>query len=592
MKKLIQALFIVFFPVLLFAQAACYENTRFSPFTSINDVIIDENNQLVYEAGSVGRCGNAFIVERTDTETNWIIFPAQAYELSTTTELWRSDGYIAAVGTFNEADDVSSSNDGHFFLLINTQTQEEELSILLNGENLGDQHNCAFFQNYYSPKPHLVKVSETAYWMSAYCGNLILVDPTLPEGFSIIDTLDSNITQMRLLTDALVAIATTDAVYVYNIETQQALADPVYTFQGFNTNVLMDATADGELFIVENQQLIKVYPEEGAAIDLPEEYTYKMLRHDRGDLLLLAKNEQHGVLFNYHIDTLQEVYTTAHAYRHIKGVRPLAEQFLFWGADAYHSLGWHFSNPFIRLQPKEGIICSDGNDIALVHLEVIDTTNTLSLNPELQFYTLETSIQLRATIVNKGADIQFFSVASSPSLTFNCYEEDRLLRTYQVDFVTGDTIIDDFILRKRTHYSYPDEDTHFNVEINFNTCLSLGTPGAKQDVFINDNSQCISVQTNTQFTITNTDDIVERVEEQDILLFPNPVFDELRLKTKGQSTLSYMAIYDLNGKLWHSSSIDRQYEYSMNCQAIPRGIYFIKIILSNGQNALKRVVLQ
>lgn len=590
MKKNI-LLFCIISPLFLLAQATCYENVRFSPFTGINDVIMDEDNQLFYEAGSIGRCGSAFIAERTDAEINWIIFPTPTYELSRTTELWKSDGYIAAVGTFKEADDVSASGDGHFFSLINIQTQEEELSILLNGENLGDQYNCAFFQNYYSPKPHLVKTSETTYWMSAYCGNLILVDPALPEGFSIIETLNSNITQMRLLTDSLVAVTTTDAVYIYSIETQQALADPVYTFQNFDVNVPMDANADGELFIVKDQQLIKVFPEEDVIIDLPEEYTYKLLRYAANDFLLLAENGQHDVLFKYHTDTLQNAYATAHSYRKIVGVRPLSEHYLYWGVDSYHSLGYFF-NPFISLQPKEEPICNYGNDIALARLEIIDTTITLSLNPELQFYTVETAIQLRATIVNKGASIQFFSVASSPYFTFNCYEAGRLRRTYQVDFPAGDTIVDDFILRKATHYGYPSEDTDLDVEINFSTCLSLGTPGGKQDMFIEDNSYCINIQTNAQFTITDTDDIIKGVDEQDILLFPNPVFDKLQLKTEGQSTLSHIAIYDLNGKRWHSSSVDKQHEYSLNCQTIPRGIYFAKIILSDGQNVLKRFVLQ
>lgn len=73
------------------------------------------------------------------------------------------------------------------------------------------------------------------------------------------------------------------------------------------------------------------------------------------------------------------------------------------------------------------------------------------------------------------------------------------------------------------------------------------------------------------------DDGVEEIDNEEVVIYPNPVDDIVMIKTHGRASLQNVIIYDVNGRKVLSTS-----ESQIDISDIPSGIYLMKIELSDG----------
>ena len=73
------------------------------------------------------------------------------------------------------------------------------------------------------------------------------------------------------------------------------------------------------------------------------------------------------------------------------------------------------------------------------------------------------------------------------------------------------------------------------------------------------------------------DDGVEEIDNEEVVIYPNPVDDIVMIETHGRASLQNVIIYDVNGRKVLSTS-----ESQIDISDIPSGIYMMKIELSDG----------
>ena len=73
------------------------------------------------------------------------------------------------------------------------------------------------------------------------------------------------------------------------------------------------------------------------------------------------------------------------------------------------------------------------------------------------------------------------------------------------------------------------------------------------------------------------DDGVEEIDNEEVVIYPNPVDDIVMIETHGRASLQNVIIYDVNGRKVLSTS-----ESKIDISDIPSGIYMMKIELSDG----------
>ncbi len=73
------------------------------------------------------------------------------------------------------------------------------------------------------------------------------------------------------------------------------------------------------------------------------------------------------------------------------------------------------------------------------------------------------------------------------------------------------------------------------------------------------------------------DDGVEEIDNEEVVIYPNPVDDIVMLETHGRASLQNVIIYDVNGRKVISTS-----ESQIDISNLPSGVYLMKIESSDG----------
>ncbi|MGB3150136.1 MAG: malectin domain-containing carbohydrate-binding protein, partial [Maribacter sp.] len=77
--------------------------------------------------------------------------------------------------------------------------------------------------------------------------------------------------------------------------------------------------------------------------------------------------------------------------------------------------------------------------------------------------------------------------------------------------------------------------------------------------------------------------------EQVILLYPNPVEEDLNIKFKNLEVSGLISLMDFSGRLLNTYKFDKTTEYSVKIN-YPEGIYFIKVVLEKGNNGFFKII--
>jgi hypothetical protein len=242
----------------------------------------------------------------------------------------------------------------------------------------------------------------------------------------------------------------------------------------------------------------------------------------------------------------------------------------------------------ISSQPKDELTCDYGRDIALVGLEVIDSNVVSSISESVGDWNslhFSFNLRLKATIVNKGAPIDNFSINGRSISGYFCSHYWSMQEEIYEHMETGDTLVLDSLILDYPHgvYEFDDSDPdYYHFEIN--RPLVVGTPDWKQDVNISDNTLFLHFE--MDFLLTDTDDVPAYASS--IRLVPNPAINQFQIVSEGQYGISTYTVYDLRGGKWLSGTGGNE----IDCGNLSAGLYLVDINLKNGDRVVKKLIVQ
>jgi hypothetical protein len=68
-----------------------------------------------------------------------------------------------------------------------------------------------------------------------------------------------------------------------------------------------------------------------------------------------------------------------------------------------------------------------------------------------------------------------------------------------------------------------------------------------------------------------------------VLVYPNPMLDELNIQLPKMESFKRVRIYDLNAKLYLHFDEKDSNELKIDTSEIPQGVYILECILGNGE---------
>ena len=63
---------------------------------------------------------------------------------------------------------------------------------------------------------------------------------------------------------------------------------------------------------------------------------------------------------------------------------------------------------------------------------------------------------------------------------------------------------------------------------------------------------------------------------------PNPISNFVNIKS--ENPLDFIHIYNTNGKLVHKTNGNKEKDFKINLEALPKGVYFVQLISQNKQS--------
>ena len=604
MKKLLLFLiFFILFSPIVFAQTICFEDIRLSRRVPVNDIVVDTTSGVIYEGrGRNGYCWTgASIVSSTQGEENWeVTIP----ESSWVTDLLLWDDYVVAVGlSLASIDYTDPYTDGVFFTMFNKETRAQEFSFIFNYDNLFLVDLEDFNQDSPNEKrmnPHLLKLPGDGFLVSGYGGHLFFIDPEHPNPYTVIDLgsgfiveFENDIRAMHYVTDSLITVATKDSIFLLNAYTKALIPDWNYVLE--DESELIAANNQGELFVIRDNQIIEIYPDEEVIVSLPSDYVINAFKCDANAFVVAGRDLDVELDFiqRYENGILTEAHFALHKCQRINGVAPLEDHYIYWGRDCSSEDEHPYYTNMIAAQPKGEPTCDYGRDIALIGLETIDSSIVSSLvdygdgHGRLQY---DIELRLKATIVNEGAPIDSFTIRGSSLFGYFCYSYWNIDEEFDVSMETGDTLtIDNIILHySNGHYEFNSGNSgyfHFHIDRQ----IVVETPDWKQDDDISDNSFPFHFE--YDFLLTGVEDPpTEKID--DISVFPNPASKEFRIISPAGNVIDVLYIYDLKGKRVLSYKDINSPQTVVNCQDFPSGMYILTVISESGSQQVKKLLVR
>ena len=77
--------------------------------------------------------------------------------------------------------------------------------------------------------------------------------------------------------------------------------------------------------------------------------------------------------------------------------------------------------------------------------------------------------------------------------------------------------------------------------------------------------------------VSNTSSVEERISNESLLIYPNPIVDRVTIKTADFSQIENFRMLDISGKVIRDIKIRNQQYVVFQKKEIPKGIYFIEI---------------
>jgi hypothetical protein len=77
--------------------------------------------------------------------------------------------------------------------------------------------------------------------------------------------------------------------------------------------------------------------------------------------------------------------------------------------------------------------------------------------------------------------------------------------------------------------------------------------------------------------VSSTSSVQEKVAENGLLIYPNPVIDKATIQTQTQSNIEKLRMLDVSGKIIRDIKISNKQYVVFQKKEIPKGIYFIEI---------------
>lgn len=226
----------------------------------------------------------------------------------------------------------------------------------------------------------------------------------------------------------------------------------------------------------------------------------------------------------------------------------------------------HLSHGYVR--KSTGLLPITGPDIGITGINmVIDSVN---LNVWDLFYQARAYWSGEIQVTNFGDQpIENFLVASPIEGHYNC-AEGRFFSHQQTTIPANATFVFPFTYRS-DHWVELDEegDYMFNLEL----CLYTAAPNSELDENTSNDHFCetfVVVDTEEQLPVTN-----------ELQVFPNPTNDQITLSLPG-TQLQALSVYDQTGRLMLQQKLAYGEREEVALGQLPSGIYWLKVITSNG----------
>jgi len=88
--------------------------------------------------------------------------------------------------------------------------------------------------------------------------------------------------------------------------------------------------------------------------------------------------------------------------------------------------------------------------------------------------------------------------------------------------------------------------------------------------------------------VGNTSSFLEKVTEDKILIYPNPVIETAVIETRNRINIEKFRILDVSGMVVRDIQISNQYHVMFHKRGLPKGIYFIEIT-ANEKKYLQKI---
>ena len=90
--------------------------------------------------------------------------------------------------------------------------------------------------------------------------------------------------------------------------------------------------------------------------------------------------------------------------------------------------------------------------------------------------------------------------------------------------------------------------------------------------------------------VSSTSSVQEKVAENGLLIYPNPVINRATIQTQTQSNIEKLRMLDVSGKVIRDIKISNKQYVVFQKKEIPKGIYFIEIT-TNEKKYLQKIII-
>ena len=90
--------------------------------------------------------------------------------------------------------------------------------------------------------------------------------------------------------------------------------------------------------------------------------------------------------------------------------------------------------------------------------------------------------------------------------------------------------------------------------------------------------------------VSSTSSVQEKVAENGLLIYPNPVINRATIQTQTQSNIEKLRMLDVSGKVIRDIKISNQHYVTFHKRNLPKGIYFIEIT-TNEKKYLQKIII-